>query len=230
MSKKNSTSDGFLIALAWPETKCKQAGAWYDGLMKRTGFNKEGYYAVGHAALVLVDKSDSSCTYYDFGRYHSPYGHGRVRSAYTDHDLKMSVKADIQEGKLINLKSILEELYHNPSTHGDGTIYGKEVLVNLQDTQQYINEMLGRVFIPYGPFKSRGTNCSRFVNSALIAGHASLWIRFRLHLPWTVSPSPLEILRVLGKDISTFGSQKNNQPRQYSESSVELNLSDHEIA
>ena len=53
--------DGFAIALAWPETLCKQAGAWYDYLLYYAGINRKGYYKVGHAAVVLVDDETQSC-------------------------------------------------------------------------------------------------------------------------------------------------------------------------
>ena len=34
---------GIAIALAWPETYCKQAGGWYDGLLQTLGFNHPKY-------------------------------------------------------------------------------------------------------------------------------------------------------------------------------------------
>ncbi len=45
---------GFAIALAWPQTYCKQPGAWYDPITLLLGINKNNYYKVGHAALVLI--------------------------------------------------------------------------------------------------------------------------------------------------------------------------------
>ena len=47
-------------------------------------------YRVGHAALILVDKDTGTCSYYDFGRYGTPDGYGRVRNPSDDHDLKDS--------------------------------------------------------------------------------------------------------------------------------------------
>jgi hypothetical protein len=79
---------GFALALAWPETLCKQAGSWYDYHMHYLGINKKGYYKVGHSALVLVNQSSGNCQYFDFGRYHAPHGLGRVRSERTDNDLR----------------------------------------------------------------------------------------------------------------------------------------------
>ena len=49
--------NGFVIACAWPETMCKQPGSWYDSLMNYLGISQDGYYKVGHAALILIDKN-----------------------------------------------------------------------------------------------------------------------------------------------------------------------------
>ena len=88
MSSRRKDS-GFAIAIAWPQTYCKQPGSWYDPLTALLGINRNNYYRAGHAALVLIDIQGKKCHYFDFGRYHSPFQHGRVRSAETDHDLKM---------------------------------------------------------------------------------------------------------------------------------------------
>ena len=82
---------GFVVALAWPANMCRQAGAWYDGLMNLLGISKNHYYRVGHAALVLVKSETGECFYFDFGRYHSPFHHGRVRNATTDHLLSFTI-------------------------------------------------------------------------------------------------------------------------------------------
>ena len=76
MSVDNNYS-GFAIAVAWPETYCKQAGSWYDGILFSLGFSQHHYYKVGHAALVLINSEDNQCFYYDFGRYHALYHYGR---------------------------------------------------------------------------------------------------------------------------------------------------------
>src|SRR5690606_25903582 len=99
---------GIAIALAWPETKCKQAGAWYDGLMNLLGISKENYYKVGHAAVVLIEAKTGNCLYFDFGRYHAPFGQGRVRDLETDHDLEIYTKAKFDNaGNFLNYEQIL---------------------------------------------------------------------------------------------------------------------------
>ena len=97
--------NGIAIVLAWPETLCKQAGSWYDPVLQWVSINKNNYYKIGHAAIVLVDSKTGDCHYFDFGRYHAPYQHGRVRSAVTDHDLEIKTKASVNaNSQLENLK------------------------------------------------------------------------------------------------------------------------------
>ena len=47
--------NGFAIAIAWPEFMGKQAGSWYDPLMRLLRFNKNFHYQVGHASLILIN-------------------------------------------------------------------------------------------------------------------------------------------------------------------------------
>jgi hypothetical protein len=202
---------GFAIALAWPETKCKQAGAWYDKLLYRLGINNNGYYKVGHAAIVLVDSESGKCSYFDFGRYHSPYGYGRVRSLDSDDDLYIEIKAQFSEGKneIVNLDNILSELYSNSSTHGDGRIVGISTSVNYTKAICFINELIEKEFINYGPFHIGGTNCSRFVSSVIKRSTSSLAIKFKLQFPLSISPSPMWNLWAIGTEHSTVGKDKS---------------------
>lgn len=206
MSIKN-TRQGFAIALAWPATECKQAGAWYDIPAYYLGLNKQGYYRVGHAAIVLVDSLTQKCCYFDFGRYHAPYGYGRVRCVATDHDLAIHTKAqfDDEAKGIANVREILQELYPNPSTHGSGTIYGAVTKVDFEQAFDFAQTLQDKEFLPYGPFVYKGTNCSRFVNSVLLAGKPSLFQKISLTLPLTVTPTPMWNLYALGTKIDRIG-------------------------
>ena len=193
--------NGFAIPLAWPETFCKQAGAWYDNLMHFMRISKKGHYKVGHAAIVLVENKTGSCHYFDFGRYHAPKGNGRIRSAITDHDLKILTKAEIKKQQLNNLDEILSELLKNSSTHGDGAIYGSCVPINFKKAYQYAANLQTRDYIPYGPFISNGTNCSRFVNAVLQHGDLSFSKIVLLKLPWMLTPTPMWNLKAVKGEI-----------------------------
>jgi hypothetical protein len=183
--------NGYGIALAWPDTKCKQAGAWYDRMMSFIGFNKNGYYKVGHAALLLIDDETKSCKYYDFGRYHSPHGHGRVRSLATDFDLKIQTKIIYNNGEIVNLRDILDELQKNKSTYGTGMIHSSTLRLKVNECEAYINTLQGKDWVPYGPFITKGTNCSRFVCNALLKGIPARKSKIALRFPLTLSPTPM---------------------------------------
>lgn len=187
MSKKT----GIAIALAWPETLCKQPGSWYDKPLLLLGINKNHYYKVGHAAVVLVSYADNSCHYFDFGRYHAPFQHGRVRSAVTDHDLRIFTKANISNGKLLNFTDILFELFQNESCHGNGSLHASYCEVNFENSMNTANKLQAMSPIRYGPFLPKGTNCSRFVNSVILSGKPKLVHRILLFSPKTLSPTPM---------------------------------------
>jgi len=203
-SKKDHT--GFAIVVSWPETKCKQAGAWYDGLMKFLGFNKHGYYQVGHSAIVLIADGADQCHYFDFGRYHAPHGSGRVRSEETDHELTILTKAKISvAGQLLNVEKIMQELYANESTHGTGYIMATVVRINFMSAIKYVRQMQDQVFIRYGPLVWNGTNCSRFVAGALNRGGLSLVKLLRLNLQKSISASPVGNVRAIGEKLIYVG-------------------------
>lgn len=184
---------GWAIAIAWPETWCKRAGAWYDGVMRLLAVNRNGYYQVGHAAIVVFTKDQDEAHYFDMGRYHAPGGTARVRSAHTDHELALRTRlvwgADSPLPE--NLPALLNELATNKACHGDGPMHWSMVPVICERVHQKAQAMQQQDFITYGPFVIGGSNCSRFVNTALRAGHPPARARLSLRFPWTLSPTPL---------------------------------------
>ena len=165
---------GAIVALSWPDTKIRNASSWYDGLMSIMGICKDGYYSVGHAALLLIDYRTGKIRYFDFGRYHTPFGYGRVRDEQSDPELTINTRAEVVEGNIINIKDILLELQDNRSTHGDG-----KVVCSITDGIDYdlaiasSKSIHGRGAVPYGPFQFTGSNCSRFVARIYKAGFTS---------------------------------------------------------
>lgn len=180
------------IILAWPETLCKRAGAWYDGFMERLSICKKGYYKVGHAAIVLIDGSSGDAYYFDFGRYHAPRGYGRVRDFTTDHDLRIYTKIIFdEENEILNLEELLGELSLNASCHGDGELKASELEIDFNAAYQTAKEMQAQDFIPYGPFVVNGTNCSRFVQNVSLSGMPMSSKKIIMRFPLTISPTPL---------------------------------------
>ena len=184
---------GFAIAIAWPETWCKQAGAWYDGFINRLGIAKHHYYKVGHAALILVDDETGRCRYFDFGRYHTPFQYGRARSEKTDDGLKMKSRAQISADKkqILNYEEILTELQNNAECHGEGAIHASYGRINYGKALAKAEEMQQQSPIRYGPFRYGGSNCSRFVNTVIRAGKPSWMAAFKLNYFVPLTPTPL---------------------------------------
>lgn len=191
------------MALAWPETYCKTTSSWYDRVTKTTGHLTNGYYMAGHAAILLIEKDSGKCSYYDFGRYHAPFMNGRVRSAASDHELTVVSIAKISySGKNVdNLDEILQELQANESCHGDGTLYASLSEIDFETANSKADQMQQASPIPYGPFIPKGTNCSRFVNSVLLAGKPKFTTSFKLRTLMPLTPSPMSNVRANGEKI-----------------------------
>ncbi|MBI1288918.1 MAG: hypothetical protein GC178_15225 [Flavobacteriales bacterium] len=182
---------GFVVALAWPKAWAKEAGDGYDHLMRGLGFNDGGFYRVGHAALILVNAADSSCHYFDFGRYHTPVGFGRVRDAETDHELTIATKAVFDGKHLTNLDAILCEVQYNGSTHASGPMYASYVRIDYEKAFDSAKALQEKGAIPYGPFEKGGLNCSRFVRQIILAGEPNWAHALRLEVVPMITPTTL---------------------------------------
>ncbi len=211
---KKQIADGFAIALAWPQTFCKQPDSWYDPLMRILGFNRNYFYKAGHAALVLVEKSTGDCHYFDFGRYHAPFGFGRSRSGLTDHELSMKTKAQIGENGqcILNYEDILEELANRPACHGDGQLHAGYCHVQFQLAWQSATDFQARSPLPYGPFVAGGTNCSRFVCSVILAGKPPLLAATKLQFFVPFTPSPMSNVYALTHKRRAYPKQEHSSP------------------
>ena len=190
---------GSAIAIAWPETYCKQPGYWYDGLINFLGISKHHYYKVGHAALVLVNAKTGKSHYFDFGRYHSPFQHGRVRSEITDQNLKINTKVHLSEDgtAITNFEELLNELQLNNECHGDGAIHASYCSIDFDKSYQKALQLQQIGPIPYGPFRYKGSNCSRFVNDSILAGNPHWKVKFKLNFFVPLTPTPLNNVNAL---------------------------------
>tara|TARA_R110001583_G_scaffold13561_1_gene57933 strand:+ start:6610 stop:7578 length:969 start_codon:yes stop_codon:yes gene_type:complete len=199
-SKQNT---GFAIAVAWPETYCKQPGYWYDGLMNLLGFSNYHYYKVGHAAVVLINSETSKCHYFDFGRYHTPFQHGRVRSELTDHNLRIKALAKISNDacNILNFEEILSELQLNSECHGEGKLHASYCPVNFDKALKKATQLQMNSPITYGPFMYKGSNCSRFVNTCIVAGKPDWKLVFKLRANVLLTPTPMDNVNSLNNKI-----------------------------
>ena len=186
---------GAIIILAWPEGMVRAAGSWYDKFLA-----KNGKYRVGHSAIVIIDYSIKKSYYFDFGRYHTPKGYGRVRDAQTDPDLSV-IAPEIKNGKIINLECILLHLSNMKSTHGEGKMYASiRERVNVQKAFFAAKTLQQKGMIRYGPFIINGTNCSRFVAHVAKSSTSSIRTKVRLTFPFCITPSPKRNVSIINNN------------------------------
>ena len=176
----------FIIVLAWPEGEVTAAGAWYDFLCAT-----DGKYRVGHSAIILVNSENKTLHYFDFGRYHTPQGFGRVRDKETDPDIDIPISAEIEDNKIKNIEEILVHTKNKKANHGEGKLYASVLKnVNFISSYKFAKKIQEKGIIPYGPFEPKGLNCSRFVSATIRKSNLNLIKNLRLQFPFSLSPSP----------------------------------------
>lgn len=182
---------GAIINISWPDTKVAKTNAPYDAICTLIGFCKDGYYQVGHAALLLVHYETGEVRYFDFGRYHTPEGYGRVRDCESDPEMFILTKANILNKRIINLEEILHELDNNISTHGDGKLVCSITHdIDYERSFGIAKLIQSKGAVKYGPLDLFGTNCSRFVATIYKAGISNYWKRNRINLSYVISQTP----------------------------------------
>lgn len=202
---------GSLIPVSWPETLVLKEGKWYDGIMKLLGFLKGDFYIAGHAALVIVNHEDKEFLYMDFGRYHTPNKHGRVRDKVTDPDLTIKTKAIIENGKVMNLEALFRELAGLKATHGEGRLIASEMYTEQLDLVfKKAKHIQSREAIKYGPGNIGGSNCSRFVTQSCRLAKFNWFKKILVYIPYTVSPSPRTNVKIIN-DFKYYYELKNGE-------------------
>ena len=174
-----------IVALAWPEGMVAAPGSWYDRI-----FSKNGKYRVGHSALLLIDSEKKKSHYFDFGRYHTPAGYGRVRDIETDAELVV-IDPIIENRAIANIKNILLQLSEMKATHGEGKMYASLLTgINFSNAFSTAKGIQQKGMLHYGPFTRKGTNCSRFVATVIRSSGISFIKKLRFKYPFCISPSP----------------------------------------
>tara|TARA_R110002126_G_scaffold291579_2_gene453911 strand:+ start:24033 stop:25040 length:1008 start_codon:yes stop_codon:yes gene_type:complete len=186
--------DGMIIILSYPDTIVRPA-YWEPSSKIWPIIGIGGKHAVqaGHAALVLIKNGDAEVKYFDFGRYITSYGNGRVRSQETDPELIVPIKAKFENNALTNLSEILLWLDNHPEkTHGDGRLIATvNNNIDYSSALNFINNLINRKEIPYGVFVKNGSNCSRFVTDTLITSLTNKKIKLLLKKSNLLTPSPI---------------------------------------
>jgi hypothetical protein len=163
---------GKIIVLAFPDTYVALSNEWICKVLPVFGLGTREYIKAGHAALVLIENETGNARYFDFGRYVTPKGYGRLRGANTDAELHLPFTAKVSvKNELQNLNDMLTWLHKNPlKTHGEGRLLASVCTsVDLEKASAFIHQLQNRGSIPYGAFGKEGTNCARFVTDTILA-------------------------------------------------------------
>jgi hypothetical protein len=182
---------GIIITLAYPDTVVRISDETYVSYLRYLGVGKKNYVRAGHAALVLINSEDGILEYFDFGRYTTPQGFGRVRGKETDHELDFPLIAKVEQGRVQNFDEIIKFLATNPQlTHGDGKMVVSVCHeINYQKAKAHIAQMQYTGLIKYAAFSKASSNCSRFVTDTLIASVTNQNIKKRLVKSHWFTPS-----------------------------------------
>jgi len=182
------------MVIAWPDVTARGDEMWM-AVLKKLGVVKNLNFKVGHAAIILIERSSGKMDYFDFGRYIAPRGYGRARSAVSDPRLSLSTRAAVaQDGSISNLQTVLEELHQLESaTHGGGRMYFSIAhAINYAGAGAFAARLVGQGPVPYGAIAKGNNSCSRFVAQVLLAGmDADHPAKTHLLFPESLKPSPM---------------------------------------
>lgn len=183
---------GKIVILAFPDTFVTMSTEWICKVLPLVGLGTKEYIKAGHAALVLIENETGKTRYFDFGRYVTPKGHGRVRSASTDAELHMPMTAQLSANHTLqNLDEMLLWLDANPQkTHGAGRLLASVCdAIDYTKAEAYILQLQSRGSIPYGVFGKTGSNCARFVTDTILASTSDKKITKALNFNKKFTPS-----------------------------------------
>ncbi|MEQ3656769.1 MAG: DUF6695 family protein [Dokdonia sp.] len=184
--------NGKIIVLAFPDTFVQLSDELMCKILPLVGLGTRTHIKAGHAALVLIENKTGKAQYFDFGRYITPPGKGRVRGAITDIELHIPFLAQIDEqGQLKNLDQFLLWLDAHPDkTHGSGRLVASLCEhINYELALRYILELQSQGSIPYKAFGKVGSNCARFVTETILAATSEPQIIKRLNHNKKFTPS-----------------------------------------
>ena len=225
--KKNSIPyTGKIISLAFPDTFVRFSDEPISRIFPFLGLGKQGLIKGGHAAFVLIENQTGFAFYYDFGRYITPPGYGRVRGELTDVELKIPIKASFDnKGALSNTEEFLYWLASHPKkTHGSGRLVASVCdFVDYKKANDFVLSVQERGSIPYHTFAKEGSNCSRIVTDTLLASTDVKEIIKPLLRNKKFTPSPLGNVEK-GANGSAIFEVKNGTLKSYSNTAFKENI------
>ncbi|MDO3695870.1 hypothetical protein QVZ41_13550 [Wenyingzhuangia sp. chi5] len=186
--------DGVIVVLSYPDTVVRPAHSEFSSkVWPKLGIGSENAIQAGHAAMLLIDKKTNNVNYFDFGRYITSYGNGRVRSKETDPELAVPFTAKFKDDVLVNLNEMLLWLDANPEkTHGDGRLVASvNAEIDYTKAIDFVNYLIAQKEIPYGAFVKSGSNCARFITDTILNSSGNTAIVLKLKTSNLLTPSPI---------------------------------------
>lgn len=214
--------NGAIVILSYPDTVVRPAHWEYlSRLWPLIGIGSKHAIQAGHAALLLIENNNTEVNYYDFGRYITSYGNGRLRSKETDPEILIPIKARFQNGRLTNLEELLLWLENHPEkTHGKGRLVASvNYSINYFKAKNFIDDLIKQKEIPYGAFIKKGSNCARFVTDTLINSCTNNKIRRKLKFSYLLTPSPIGNT-LKGTTENTVYQVINQKIKEYTNTSI----------
>lgn len=190
---------GKIIPIAFPDTFVRYSDEFVlNYIFPYIGLGRNKHIKAGHTLLLLIENKTGNIEYFDFGRYVTPKGMGRVRSGNTDAELQIPIDAKIEADKITNLEEILIWLECHPQkTHGTG-----RMIASVCDTIDY-DKALGFLLnlqsqgsVPYMTFGNTGSNCSRLVADTFINSLTDSSKAKKLKKNSLFTPSPLGNIKI----------------------------------
>jgi hypothetical protein len=190
---------GKIIALAFPEVFVKRSTDLICKFLPFVGVGTKQYIKAGHAALLLIENKTGLIRYFDFGRYSTPDGYGRLRCIETDAELHIGFKAILApKGTLQNLEQILHWLTDNPQKiNASGRLLASVCdTINYNKAKTYLLSLQDRGSIPYALFDKNSSNCSRVVANTILQSTDTKKIINRLNFNKLFTPSTVGNVKV----------------------------------
>jgi len=186
--------EGVIVVLSYPDTVVRPAYSEFSSkIWPFFGVGGNDAVQAGHASLLLIDKQIGIVDYFDFGRYITTFGFGRVRSKASDPELVVPIKATFENNQLMNLEELLLWLDKHPEkTHGEGRLVASvNDAIDYNKASAYIHQLISEKEIPYGAFVKKGTNCARFVTDTILNSCLDKKVKRKLTVSNLFTPSPI---------------------------------------
>lgn len=217
--------NGKIVIIAFPDTYVKMTTEFICKVLPLVGLGTKEYIKAGHAALILIENETGKTRYYDFGRYVTPPGKGRLRSVVTDAELKLPLDAIIENNKVVNLEELLLWVDANPKkTNGSGRLLASVCdTIDYKKALNYIEQLQQKGSVPYGLFEKEGSNCSRFVTDTILAATKEVKIIKKLEFNKRFTPSTVGNVEI-GANSSPVFEVANGVIKEFTGSAFKENL------